>query len=94
MPDAQEVRPRKQTQARRPRRRHFGNGSECRFSGPDKVISNGSTGLHAISTLDHVHNLTPAEVYFGPGENILAERKRIKRQTLHHRRLNHRRQAA
>ena len=39
-------------------------------------------------------NLTPADVYFGRGEGILAERKRIKRQTLMDRRLRHQAQAA
>ena len=34
-------------------------------------------------------NLTPADVYFGRGEAILAERERIKKQTLTHRRLQH-----
>ena len=39
-------------------------------------------------------NLTPADVYFGRGQTILIERKRIKRQTIANRRLLHRRQAA
>lgn len=39
-------------------------------------------------------NLTPADVYFGRGETILAERRRIKRQTIESRRLNHQRKAA
>jgi len=39
-------------------------------------------------------NLTPADVYFGRGEGILAERDRIKRQTLMDRRLRHHAQAA
>ena len=39
-------------------------------------------------------NLTPADVYFGRGEGILAERERIKRQTLMDRRLRHHAQAA
>jgi len=34
-------------------------------------------------------NLTPADVYLGRGEAILAERERIKRQTLTQRRLQH-----
>lgn len=34
-------------------------------------------------------NLTPPDVYFGRGEVILAERERIKRQTLMGRRLRH-----
>jgi len=35
------------------------------------------------------HNLTPADVYFGRGPTILAERERIKRQTIVKRRLQH-----
>ncbi|ETD84169.1 transposase, partial [Rhodobacter capsulatus YW1] len=35
-----------------------------------------------------------ADVYFGRGETILAERTRIKQQTIQNRRLNHQRQAA
>jgi putative transposase len=43
---------------------------------------------------ESIGNLTPADVYFGRGENILAERRRIKQQTIQNRRLNHQRQAA
>jgi hypothetical protein len=39
-------------------------------------------------------NLTPADVYFGRCEGILAERERIKRQILMDRRLRHHAQAA
>jgi len=39
-------------------------------------------------------NLTPADVYFGRGQTILAERERIKRKTLQTRRLQHRKAAA
>ncbi len=39
-------------------------------------------------------NLSPADVYFGRGEDILRERARIKRQTLTDRRLRHHAQAA
>ena len=39
-------------------------------------------------------NLTPADVYFGRGRAILTERERIKRQTIHQRRLQHHLQAA
>jgi putative transposase len=41
-----------------------------------------------------IANLTPADVYFGRGNTILLERERIKRQTIQHRRLNHRAIAA
>ena len=39
-------------------------------------------------------NLTPADVYSGRGQLILLLRERIKRQTIEHRRLQHRRNAA
>jgi putative transposase len=43
---------------------------------------------------ESLDNLTPADVYFGRGPAILAERARIKRQTIEHRRLQHRKLAA
>ena len=43
---------------------------------------------------ESIDNLTPADVYFGRGPTILAQRERIKRQTIAHRRLRHRLQAA
>jgi putative transposase len=43
---------------------------------------------------ESIGNLTPADVYFGRGKTILAERRRIKLQTIQNRRLNHQRQAA
>ncbi len=39
-------------------------------------------------------NLTPADVYFGRGQDILTERERIKRRTIQERRLQHHLQAA
>jgi putative transposase len=39
-------------------------------------------------------NLTPADVYFGRGGDILSERRRIKEQTMKQRRLLNQRQAA
>ena len=39
-------------------------------------------------------NLTPAEVFVGRGHIILLEREKIKRQTIEHRRLQHRKYAA
>jgi putative transposase len=43
---------------------------------------------------ESIDNLTPADLYFGRGPTILAERERIKRQTIAKRRLQHRLQAA
>ena len=43
---------------------------------------------------ESLKNLTPADVYHGRGDAILAERDRIKRQTLARRRLHHHAQAA
>jgi putative transposase len=43
---------------------------------------------------ESIGNLTPADVYLGRGETILAERRRIKIQTIQKRRLSHQRQAA
>ena len=43
---------------------------------------------------ESIDNLTPADVYCGRGHAILAERQRIKRQTIANRRLQHQLQAA
>jgi len=43
---------------------------------------------------ESLDNLTPADVYFGRGPTILAQRARIKRQTIEQRRLQHRKLAA
>ena len=43
---------------------------------------------------ESIDNLTPAVVYFGRAETILAERRRIKRDTIANRRLQHRLLAA
>jgi putative transposase len=43
---------------------------------------------------ESLRNLTPADVYFGRGQAILLERERIKRKTIEHRRLQHRKAAA
>jgi len=43
---------------------------------------------------ESLDNLTPADVYFGRAAGILSQRARIKRQTIQHRRLQHRKLAA
>jgi transposase InsO family protein len=43
---------------------------------------------------ESLHNLTPADVYFGRGQTILLQRERIKRETIKRRRLLHQRKAA
>jgi putative transposase len=43
---------------------------------------------------ESLRNLTPADVYFGRGNDILSERRKIKEQTLKQRRLLNQRQAA
>jgi putative transposase len=43
---------------------------------------------------ESIKNLTPADVYLGRADTILEERKRIKRETIANRRLQHRLQAA
>jgi transposase InsO family protein len=43
---------------------------------------------------ESISNLTPADVYFGRGHIILLEREKIKRKTIEHRRLQHRKHAA
>jgi transposase InsO family protein len=43
---------------------------------------------------ESLSNLTPAVVYFGRGQTILIKREKIKRQTMEHRRLQHRKSAA
>ncbi len=43
---------------------------------------------------ESLSNLTPADVYFGRGQTILLQRERIKRKTIEHRRLHHRKSAA
>ncbi len=43
---------------------------------------------------ESLSNLTPADVYFGRDQTILLERERIKRKTIQHRRLQHRKSAA
>ena len=43
---------------------------------------------------ESLNNVTPADVYSGRAKDILRERKKIKKQTIEYRRLQHQRQAA
>jgi putative transposase len=43
---------------------------------------------------ESLQNVTPADAYFGRARPIIQQRERIKRQTIEHRRLQHRRIAA
>ncbi len=43
---------------------------------------------------ESLNNVTPADAYFGRAEAIIQQRERIKRQTIEHRRLQHRKIAA
>jgi transposase InsO family protein len=43
---------------------------------------------------ESLNNVTPADAYFGKAATILKQRERIKRQTIEHRRLQHRKHAA
>jgi putative transposase len=47
-----------------------------------------------IATTRASNNLTPADAYFGRAAAIIKQRERIKRQTIEHRRLQHRKLAA
>ena len=43
---------------------------------------------------ESLNNVTPADAYFGRAATIIKQRERIKRQTIEHRRLQHRKLAA
>lgn len=43
---------------------------------------------------ESLDNATPADAYFGKAQTIIKQRERIKRQTIQHRRLQHRKIAA
>ena len=47
-----------------------------------------------VVTAISLHNLTPADVYFGRGQTILMERERIKQKTINLRRLQYRNHVA
>jgi len=43
---------------------------------------------------ENLNNMTPADAYLGRAETIIKQRERMKRQTLEHQRLQHRKIAA
>ena len=43
---------------------------------------------------ESINNVTPTDVYFGRDKAILREREKIKKRTIHQRRLQHQKQAA
>ncbi|MFC4195041.1 IS3 family transposase, partial [Novosphingobium lubricantis] len=43
---------------------------------------------------ESLNNVTPADAYFGRADAIIKQRERIKRKTIEHRRLQHRKLAA
>jgi hypothetical protein len=83
---------------RRPHERKLGNQTKDDIDKEPREER--SCGRSQTSLYNHVryheslNNLTPADVYFGRAETILAERERIKRITIANRRLQHQLQAA
>ncbi|QHO73865.1 hypothetical protein ACH79_15600 [Bradyrhizobium sp. CCBAU 051011] len=69
------------------------NPSVC-LTGPDGEHRAFVEHYNYVRYHESIDNLTPADVYFGRAEAILAERKRIKRDTIANRRLQHQLQAA
>jgi hypothetical protein len=63
----------------------------CRF-GDDQIVEATSSGLAA--TTRAWTTSPPADAYFGRADAIIKQRERIKRQTIEHRRLQHRKLAA
>jgi putative transposase len=70
---------------------------------PEHYFLPGDLEKQIESFLDHkkpppyqvcLKNLTPADVYFGRGQSILASRERIKKRTIAKRRLHYQRYAA
>ena len=75
-------------------------GSGRRHDKIERIMANQPIDLVQVANYNHLRyhesiaNLTPADVYFGRAETILAERLRIKRATIANRRLQHQLQAA
>ena len=66
------------------------NGSKAARRPYPKVIQK----YQNVRYHESINNLTPADVYFGRAETIVAERERIKRATISNRRLQHQLQTA
>jgi hypothetical protein len=66
----------------------------------EKTKVEGTDNVYIVDHYNHLRyqeslqNLAPADIYFGRGSTILLERKRIKRDTIRQRRLQHQRKAA
>ena len=70
-----------------PRRRRE---AHCGASdGPEALL-----GIANWQLRTSLNNVTPADAYFGRAPAIIKQRERIKRQTIEHRRLQHRKLAA
>ena len=80
------------------RYRAFGeSGLEDRTSGPGRVwnrIPDNNYRYNNYRYHESLGNVTPADAYFGRDTAIIERRNRIKKLTIHNRRLNHQRQAA
>ena len=53
-----------------------------------------AAGVSSFGAVESLNNLTPVDVYFGPGQKILNMRREIKRKTIEQRSRNHFKQAA
>ena len=62
--------------------------------GPERQIDAFVGHYNHVRYNESINNLTPADVYFGRAETILADRERIKRATISNRRLQHQLKAA
>jgi len=70
-------------------------------NGPSYIAGDLETQIEAfVEYYNHLRyheslkNVTPADAYFGRAEAIIKQRERIKRKTIEHRRLQHRKLAA
>jgi len=65
--------------------------TSCKHTGRPKVSKR---SINHQRYHESLHNVTPADGYFGRAPAIIKQRERIKRQTIEHRRLQHRKLAA